>query len=429
MKSIYKFLAKACAILLLVFIASCADNEVEPLFDQSINERTEALKSQYNNVLTIPENGWIGYYSPNSSFGAYTMLMNFDEDGSLDIKSDYESGALDNVITYRIDKTLKVEIVLETFAVFHSIFEINNNDNDGEFVFNILSATAEEVVLESKLDFGDDITIFKLRPATAADLDLAPINTSLANIAGDGTQSVFRNISLNDNIIATFNFNSITRLTTVTYIKDGEKVEVRGPIAITATGFYFITPVDVNGTILSSFNFNEADGIYENTTDGLKIFYDNIPGLPLKTFDLLEIPSGMRYNYIETGRSSIAFDNFLNSFYDDIFADYGITVSRIYIRDAAFAQPYVHIYTNFGNIWFDINHEVKADGKIYFTLTGATNGGAFWQALFDPLLEVMFGSATGYYSDESGGLRGGSQRTFNLINADQPQYLVNYYTF
>ena len=277
MRLFFKLLTTFSVFTLLMFATSCSDNQVEPLFEESVNERTKTLKDKYVNILTTAENGWIGYYSPNENTGFFITLLNFNDNGVVDIASDYESGTLNNSVTYAINKSLKIELVFESASVFSSIFEINNNNNAGEFVFNILSATEDEVILESKLDFGDDVTILRLRKALISELDLEPIYASVNNIAHDETKSVFRNILLNDKPIATFNFNSSTRFATITYIKDGELIEEVTQIIITVSGFEFVEPLDINGAILTSFSYDEVSDAYVNTDDGLKIIYDNIP--------------------------------------------------------------------------------------------------------------------------------------------------------
>ncbi len=276
MKIHYKHIKKTIfALLLLAFVSSCTDNDVEPLFDQTVNERSDALKAQYLDVLTAPENGWIANYTPNKDFGVYTMLMNFNADGSVTINSDYNRGVDNNTITYRLDKTLKIELVLESFAVFHRIFEINNNNNQGEFVFNVLSATEDEVTLESKLDFGDDITVFKLRKAQPEDLDVNEIFASEEQLAGMPQDSGLRNILLNGAEIGVFGFNPADRTATITYTNaDNEEISETVRIAITKDGFFFFDPVSINGTELNTFMFDAINSGYTDTANSNLVIDD-----------------------------------------------------------------------------------------------------------------------------------------------------------
>jgi len=436
MKKLNKILASLGVFMLLLVAASCSENEVEPLFDQSINERTEALTAEYLDVLTAPENGWIGYYSPNENFGAYTMLIDFETNGDVTVDSDYEAGAYNNSLTYRLTKSLKIELVFESTSAFSQIFSLNNNNNSGEFVFNILSATEDEVVLESKLDYGDDVTILTLNRANVEDLDLTPIYASVLNIGGDGTQSVFRNILLNDEIIGTFEFNTTTRLTTVRYIDDatGEVVSISVPIVITSTGFTFITPLDINGTLLTSFTFDELELEYVNTEDGLRIVYGDIPGLPLDNY-MFGVDHGTAvFNLDETYKNSTAFNNFYAEFSEDIANSTvlpGLEITNIIIWELnTGGVPYIDVRTNYGNVWYDISFDFVEDtGVVKFEFTGATNSPDFFTEILQPLLDVMFNSTKGYYTVNSGNYLFYPNVTFGLINADNPAYKFDFWTF
>lgn len=434
MKKIFKLITNLYILVLLLAATGCSDNNVEPLFDKSINERTEALKTEYLNILTAPENGWIGYYSPNKTFGAYTMLMDFNTDGSVKINSDYDQGAEDNSITYRLDKTLKIELVLETFAVFHKIFEIGNNDNQGEFVFNILSATEDEVVLESKLDYGDDITIFTLRRATPDQLNLMPVYESVENVAGDGTESVFRNILLNDQVIGTFNFNPVTRLTTISYINDkGVVIKLSVAIAISSTGFNFLEPLDINGNILTNFTFDETKDEYVNDADGLRIIYDNLPGLPLDTFNFGVSHEAAVINLDELSKQSLGFNNFYDDFSNTIANDLdlpGLQITNIIFWDLnTGAVPYLNVRTNYGAVNYDLDVAFdEQTGIVTFSIIG-TDAPAFFTAIIQPLLDVLIGSSKGYYSVKTGTYLNFPNKTVGLINADDPSFQIDYWTF
>ncbi|WP_159019340.1 DUF4302 domain-containing protein [Algibacter sp. L3A6] len=437
MKKLNKLLASLGVFILLLVVTSCSENEVEPLFDQSINERTDALTSEYVDVLTAPENGWIGYYSPNANFGAYTMLIDFETNGDVTVDSDYEAGAYNNTLTYRLGKTLKIELVFESTSAFSEIFSLYNNNNGGEFVFNILSATEDEVVLESKLDYGDDVTILTLNRASVEDLDLTNIYASVTNIATNFTESSFRNVLLNDETIASFDFDSESRIATISYFdENGDFQSITSPIVITAEGFYFLNEVEVNGTLLTSFVFDEDDLIYVNDADGLKIVYQDIPG-PLKPYDF-GLDGNGRYNYLELEKSSTKFNNFWLDEQWEFYVGTGYVyyTSTYYLRDLDSSLSYIQFYIADGatgdlayTVWYDFTYEIKEDGKVYFTLTGDTNASAEDDALLVDLIEVILGSESGYYIADTGGLLAYSNGTFSLINADEPTYNTNYYDF
>ncbi|MBL6647131.1 MAG: carboxypeptidase-like regulatory domain-containing protein [Flavobacteriaceae bacterium] len=96
--------------------------------------------------------------------------------------------------------------------------------------------------------------------------------------------------------------------------------------------------------------------------------------------------------------------------------------------------PNLHIYTSAGRVRAYVTYEVKDDEKVYFSLTGESNvdlsEGEIWHTILNPLLEIIIGSETGYFIENTGGLLSYSNNdTVTLINADHPKYAINYYDF
>ncbi|MCL3780310.1 DUF4302 domain-containing protein [Prolixibacteraceae bacterium JC049] len=279
-------------IALVLLMAGCSDNDTEYIFDKSVNERFEELKTNYTNTLAAPENGWIAYYHPNGKAGGFAVLFDFDKEGNVQMKSDYLQGANDDKITYRIDKTLKVELVFESHTVLHQIYETNDNDSGGEFVFNITSVEDEKVVLTSKTDNGyngEEITEITLVPATKDQWDMKPIYTMTPKIA-NGYQSdlYFRVIRVEGtdtqmgfSYIEGHNKKEINRVARISYL-DGEKVSSTDvPVAITPAGFKFLKPFTINGKEVTDFTYDETKNIFVSEDGGQKtiVEHSNTPGV------------------------------------------------------------------------------------------------------------------------------------------------------
>ena len=410
-----------------LFVVSCEkDNTTEYLFDKSINERFEELKTEYDTKLKKPENGWIGYYNANETSGAYTLLLKFQSDGTVVMHSDYASGEANATITYRISKKQDITLTFESWSVLHAIYEIDNNNFGGEYVFNITEVTDDNIVLTSKTDngyAGEEVTQLVLTPANASDWDLDKVYESAERVAGDETKSVFRNFKKGDNIIGAFSYDEESRSATISYIDGASVSTVTGLVKISPTGFCFIKPVTIGNTTLDCFTYNTETGSYESSDGSVKLVYDMKPGVPLAPYPFGKNGKDAGYNYLDLTSSKV----FLN-FWDSnnlMLADYGIKITRLYLRDLSTDAPYFHIYTNLGKVWFDFTYEIKEDGKVYFTLTGANNAGKL-SPLFEPLLAKIV-NTNGHYIEATGTLKEYSNATFSLINADDPAYVINFY--
>ncbi|WP_439182865.1 DUF4302 domain-containing protein [Carboxylicivirga taeanensis] len=416
--------------IVTLLLAACQDNSSEYMFDKSVNERFDEKKKEFIEIFNTPEFGWIGNYNRNGDVGSHVILFKFIENNQVVLQSDYRYKAKNDTITYRIDKTLKIELVFESHSVLHEIYEINNNDSGGEFVFNITSANENEVVLTSKTDNGyngEEVTELILNIANEDNWDLGPLYESEVNLIGDPMNYVFRNIQLDGSGIADFSYDRVNRVATVSFMENGNVVEKAYPINITAEGFNFIQPLVIAGITIKGFIFNMENESFEDTESGAVLIYGMEPIVPLPFYDFGVEANAIRYNYLEPNKSSQAWNQFYTS-YTQSLADIGLELERIYIRDLRGDQPYLHIYTNIGIIWYDVNYEVKEDGKVYFTLTGATNAPSL-TPYFEPLFEVIVGSVKGYYIRNTGGLLSYSNGTVSLINADNPSFEINYYDF
>src|SRR5690606_24032265 len=86
----------------------------------------------------------------------YWVLMDFDEDNRVTIKSDLpqnDEEFFEQTITYRIDNSLGLELVLESYSFFSFLFEQDQATFLAEYEFNYANKTPQgELVFVSKTD-------------------------------------------------------------------------------------------------------------------------------------------------------------------------------------------------------------------------------------------------------------------------------------
>jgi hypothetical protein len=325
-------------------MAGCSDNDTEYIFDKSVNERFEELKTNYTNTLAAPENGWIAYYHPNGKAGGFAVLFDFDKEGNVQMKSDYLQGANDDKITYRIDKTLKVELVFESHTVLHQIYETNDNDSGGEFVFNITSVEDEKVILTSKTDNGyngEEITEITLVPATKDQWDMKPIYTMTPKIANGYQSDLYFRVIRVEGTDAKMGFSyieghdkkKINRVARISYL-DGEKVNPTDvPVAITPEGFKFLKPFTINGKEVTDFTYDETKNIFVSEDGGQKtiVEHSNTPGV---VYYPAVASLGGNGKYLSTlYRHSLWFSDILRNSSDDFKALFNKSnIERLYIE-------------------------------------------------------------------------------------------------
>ena len=155
-------------IILIGAIIACSTPEEVKI--SSADERTTQAKTDLLNNLTEPTNGWELNYQPIPGAGIYYILLKFNEDGTVHIQSDVKGSQKDfynDDITFRIDNRLSLELILETYGVFHYLFEQEASTFEAEFEFIFVEKSGDNLVFASKSDVTTEQTILTFTPASA----------------------------------------------------------------------------------------------------------------------------------------------------------------------------------------------------------------------------------------------------------------------
>lgn len=150
------------------FLFSCQDEEVtlEP-----VESRVKNAIDNLRKDLIAPADGWRLDYRPTPDAGSFFMLLKFTADGQVTIQSDVPDDGgryFEETIPYRIDNALGIELIFETYGVFHYLFELDQATFGAEFEFSYLQKDGDDLLFESISDFTDP-TVIRLTPAAASD--------------------------------------------------------------------------------------------------------------------------------------------------------------------------------------------------------------------------------------------------------------------
>lgn len=210
---------KICFLLILITLAfSCKDDDIA-LFDKSAEERTTEAIANLKSELVAPENGWVVKYQPVESSGSYYLLLKFFDNDQVVISSDLGSNNgefFEDTLTYRIDSSLGLELIFETYSFFSFLFEQNSAAFLAEYEFLYQNKTeSNELVFRSKTDQTNP-TIIVFQPAVPSSVELLGRTTaSRINLMEDDTykyRSTLRLVYDNKDLAFVFNLQQTTRM-------------------------------------------------------------------------------------------------------------------------------------------------------------------------------------------------------------------------
>ncbi len=159
-----------CIGLILLPLLACQKEQKDL---PSYEDRVEAARADFIEKLTEPASGWRLDYSPVSGSGTYLVLLEFDENGTVRIQSDVSADDgyyYDQTISYRVDNASHLELILETYSVFHYLFELDQASFGAEFEFLYDGEEDTGLVFESKSDIGtpSELRFIVATPNTAS---------------------------------------------------------------------------------------------------------------------------------------------------------------------------------------------------------------------------------------------------------------------
>jgi hypothetical protein len=251
------------SILLITLIASCKDDDVN-VFDKTADERAAEAISDLKDKLTSPQNGWLVKYTPaESDAGAFYVVMKFNEDNTVNIKSDLsvDNGKYFNqTITYRIDNSLGLELVLESYSFFSYLYELDQATFPAEYEFIYNEETGDgDLIFTSKSDITIPKTtlVFSEADANSENLLGTALATNLSNMSEE-LEKFTSSLSLtyqNKDLILYLSLDEARRILTITsaskvsninstatighttpYLLSGDSIVLEDPLTRTVLG-------------------------------------------------------------------------------------------------------------------------------------------------------------------------------------------------
>ncbi len=166
-------------LALITLFLSCNEDDASRVFDKDADTRAAEAVDSLRQKLVAPANGWLLKYTPETGSGSYYVLLKFEENGQVKVKSDLgaEDGKyFDQTITYRIDNSLGLELIFENYSFFSYLFEQDRATLLAEFEFNYVNETGD----------GDLVFASKSDPSPPTRIVLQPASPSNENLLGTG---------------------------------------------------------------------------------------------------------------------------------------------------------------------------------------------------------------------------------------------------
>lgn len=367
--------------LMIIILTSCKDDEVA-IFDKTADERVTEAVSNLKQELVSAANGWRVKYRPVSESGSFYVLMDFNEDNTVNIKTDLghnDGEFFEQTVTYRIDNSLGLELIIESYSFFSFLFEQGQATFLAEYEFNFVNKTPDDALVFSSKTDPDTPTILLFQQAAPDDTNLlaTQVSTNLNTLSQDlnklssSLKLTYENKDLIfymvlDNFMRIVTINSASRKTNTLVTQD---VNFTSPYVLKGDSIVFDS--NFSGTVLSS-NVSIKGIKFSQLAEGTI----NVCADPINVHSYNGVTSANDPVTIETSLSDASGGNFADSdFYNaplGLILNNGVSASAQIAQDITGALA-MQLYYNFdignGSPFYALGFYIQnANGTVTFAL-------------------------------------------------------------
>ncbi len=233
-------------LLIAITLFSSCEQEVDSIFDDSAQQRVEALTSKYRDILTSPSYGWKIVYQPNLNVDVrYPFLLKFNTDGMVDVRSDQQYATTKSAFDVKMLEhpilTFKnytdFNIVSDPGNTFASV--PNGQGLGGDFEFYFQKFENDTLFMKEKLNGKiQHFVVASYKDVNDKNLeDYGIVEEAMKDIMNYGSYFVNFKLQGDADLTGTMNFDNIRRTVTInTYekITNGENINFLMPVKQTA---------------------------------------------------------------------------------------------------------------------------------------------------------------------------------------------------
>ena len=434
--------------IVLGAIISCEENEVEPKFEKSYNERVQERENELRVLLLANENGWrLTYFTDVEELGGFNFFFKFLDNTTVAMASDFS--AEDTVLRNSEFKIVDASTVKLSFSTANAIHKLSDSGNSpiageggsgykGDFEFLYYGQDGDELIFRGNKTNGEIEDHVEVRFVKAGPNALSYIRKAYENrlqiapiLNGEGT-SVFRNLVIDpsgmDKTYA-YQYSSTLRF----FEASNESDELSTPVLFTDNGFV-LKNIEVDGMEFTdvAFKLSDYDAVtdeFVTTVDGTTIIVGSGDGplTPLTDHKRIIDPSIVgRLGYfhldgdIPRGLTTPKFEalyeaaNMLGfSFYNDLPFGEGTI-------------DYFFIATEQGNVRALYTYD-DLDDRIIFNFDGFRDDGSAptTQGQVD-LLNFLF-DEEGFYVENLGRVTRFSNHVYTFTSVSDPSVRIAFY--
>ena len=276
----------------LLLVVACTDDD--RVFSESSDARGQAYLANCNKTLKASPEGWkLVYYPKAGTYGGYTFLFSFKDEGRVDMLADIARRA--GNYSYKLTMEESAILSFDSYSPLHILADPQyvslSKGLEGDFEFVIRSVADDSIKLVGKKN---RVEVALVR-ATAADWESVGNLPAVQDLFTTGAYELWQlYVNGEENDGSSMSLDSLSHVCSITYRSDGDLITVSVPYLLTDNGCQFSKRVEIEGV---SF---DALTLVEGTSGNNRAFESNDPEHAIRVGVVVDIPLNLTPEQIPT---------------------------------------------------------------------------------------------------------------------------------
>ncbi|MBW3517850.1 DUF4302 domain-containing protein [Flavobacterium sp. NKUCC04_CG] len=418
-----------------VFTSCNSDDSSVGIDGVDASTRLKEAEKKLQAALLSAENGWIVEFFPNNKLlGGYQMWMDFNENGSVQVRSDrnFDDTSIQND-EYNFVLLSTIALSFPTGSVVHEFIKDNEMTNHADIEFLIDKYEEGKIIFKGHTS--RNTIVFTAATAEEKQFDLSKNKQMFLKFDGPQT-TMFKSLIVNDggNLQKyALDYNGSSRFGLVSS-EDGTPLNKEGGIGFgyTATGLVVSPAINVGGELVKFLDYNAGSDEFIGTASTGTVTVKNLQMPLFVTDDYRAFLAGKDVAHLESSLRGVSVNSMLfNKVMMEYFKSvgYGETGSMLERIDISFNGNNSAIQYSFLKGKAPILRRVRlssgADGRLIFTNV-SVNGTlpAELQVIDDALIQ-----SAGFFVKREGQTGEYGNPAFSITSASQIKIKFAVYGF
>jgi hypothetical protein len=260
-----------CCISLLIAFSAC-DDEYEPIFNQSPDERVRAALNEYKVLLMDADHGWKATLYTGTGAG-YFYYFDFSDNGNVTMLSDFNETTAGDIMesTWTLKALQRPTLSFTTYSYVHMPADPDGNINNGlpgsgllsDFEFTFIRTTNDSVILKGTQHNSEIVFIRATAEETQAYYDKR-IQTLLENTNHFLSLSKGYRFTLPDQTVVPMALSLDNKLISFQYLADdGETIQIpKTSFTFSVDGIILRNPITIHGYEINELVWDDVNHSY-----------------------------------------------------------------------------------------------------------------------------------------------------------------------